>query len=161
MSYKHHTKYRFYIQKYPQGDTTFPMLDLEEHFNCYYKSFSGNKPTKVVNVYEEKFAEKSGSNLWVPDVADIAYDTSDITLTLVWKSNEEYAVLEDEQAFFYYVTAQKLEYHDTFRPDRYWQLCLIDAPDDGEELLHGGLQYRVVKYKFRNFGGKFYPTSQI
>jgi hypothetical protein len=161
MSYKHHTKYRFYIHKYPQGSTTFPVIDLEEHFNCYYKSFSGNKPTKAMNVYEEKFAEKSGSNLWVPSVDDIAYDTSDITLTLVWKSNAEYAVLEDEQAFFDYVTAQKIEYHDTFRPDRYWQLCLIDAPEVSDEILHGKQQYRVVKYKFRNFGGKFYPTSQI
>lgn len=161
MSYKHHTKYRFYIQKYTQGTTTFPQVDLEEYFNCYYKSFSGNKQTKAKNVYEENYAERSGSRLWTPAVEDIAYDTSDVTLELVWKSNEDYAVLEDEQAFFDYVTAQKLEYHDTFRPDRYWQLCLIEAPEVSQELLHGGLQYRVVKYKFKNFGGKYYTTSQI
>ena len=161
MSYNHHTKYRFYIKKYPQGSTTFPQVDLEEYFDCYYKSFSGNQQTKAKNVYEESYAEHNGSRIWTPDVADIAYDTSDITLTLVWKSNADYAVLDGEDKFFQYVTAQKIEYHDTFRPNRYWQLCLIEAPELSQELLHGGQQYRVVKYKFKNFGGKYYKTSQI
>lgn len=161
MARTHHTKYRFYIQKYTQNGVTFPAIDIEERFGCFYKSFTGNKPTKVQNIYEETFTEHSGSRLWIPEPSELAYAPSDVILELYWLSNEDYKVLESEQEFFDYVTGQKIEYHDTFRPNRYWQLCLIEAPDDATELLYGKQQYRGVKYKFRNFGGKYFTTSQI
>lgn len=155
-------QYKFYIQKYKEGDTTYPVVDIEDYFNCRYQSMTGNNQTAVTNFYEEKFAEKSGSKLWLPENSeDIAFDTSELTLTLLFESNEDYEVLEDEKRFLAYVTAKRFEYHDTFRPDRYWQLTFLSAPETKEEILYGGHQYRLVAFKMKNWGGKYYTTSQI
>lgn len=151
--------YNFYIQKYPQGTTKFPLINIEEYFNCHYVRCSNNNQTKVQNSYEEIFVEKSGANIWLAD--EPAFAPSDITLELLFKSNKDYEVLEDEQKFIDYITNNKFEYHDTFRPNRFWQLTFIEAPDTKGEILYGGQQYRHVAFKMRNWGGKFYKESQI
>lgn len=155
-------QYKFYIQRYKEGDTSYPLVEIESYFNCHYQSMTGNNQTNVKNFYEENFAEKSGSRLWLPsDPEDIAFDTSELTLNLLFESNEDYEVLEDEKRFLDYITAKRFEYHDTFRPDRYWQLTFVSAPETKEEILYGGRQYRLVAFKLKNWGGKYYTTSQI
>lgn len=161
----HSTQYRFYLQKYPQKNPngivdstiTFPKVDIEEHFKCYYVAFGGSNIPAIKNIYEEDFAERDGVRIWTPDKSELAVSASDITLELLWKSNKQYEVLENERAFYDYVAGQKLEYSDTFR-NLHWQLVLKDSPDTKGEKLYGGQQYRWVSYKFRNFGGK--PTKE-
>lgn len=157
--FKHGSIYRFYIQRYSEGATKFPLIDIEEYFNCHYVACSNNNQTKVQNYYEETFSEKNGSNLWLDDNPTFA--ASDITLELLFKSNKDYEVLKDEQKFLDYITNKKFEYHDTFRPDRFWQLAFIDAPEKKGEILYGNQQYRHVAFKMRNWGGKYYKESQI
>lgn len=162
MAYQHSTPYRFYIQRYAQGDTKFPQVDIEEYFNCHYKAMGNNNQTAVKNFYEEKFAELSGSRLWLPHNPEyLAFDTSELTLELLFKSNKNYEVLEDEKRFLEYITGKRFEYHDTFRPNRYWQLTFVTAPETKGEVLYGGQQYRWVAYKLKNWGGKYYTESQI
>lgn len=152
-------QYKFYIQRYPEGGKVFPVVDIEAYFHCRYQSMTGNSQTAVTNFYEEKFPELSGSRLYLPE--DIAFDTSDLTLNLLFESNEDYEVLEDERKFLAYITAKRIEYHDTFRPDRYWQLTFVAAPETKEEILYGNRQYRLVAFKLKNWGGKYYETSQL
>lgn len=162
MAFEHSTPYRFYIQRYPEGLTKFPVVDIEEMFNCHYKAMTANNQTEVRNFYEEEYAEKSGSRIWLPSANDeIAFKTSDLTLELLFKSNRNYEVLEDEKCFLDYITAKRFEYHDTFRPNRYWQLTFVAAPETAEEILYGDRQYRLVSFKLKNWGGKYYTESQI
>lgn len=157
----HSTKYRFYIQRYDLNGMKGPVVDIESEFNCLYQSMTGNNQKAVKNVYEEDFAEASGVNILLPETSDIAYQASDMSLCLLFKSNEDYKVLEDEERFLEYITAQKFEYHDTFRPNRYWQLTFISEPNTKGEILHGGQQYRWVEFPMRNWGGGYYKTSQL
>lgn len=162
MSFIHSTKYRFYIQRYPEGTTKYNVLDIEESFDCHYKAMGNNAQPAVKNFYEEKFAEQNGSKIWLPQSpSDVAFDTSELTLELLFKSNRDYEVLHNEQRFLDYITARRFEYHDTFRPDRYWQLTFVSAPETKGEILYGGQQYRWVAFKLKNWGGKYYTTSQI
>lgn len=162
MAFQHSTPYRFYIQRYPEGLQVFQPVDIEESFNCHYKAMTDNGQTAVKNFYEEEYAEKSGSRIWLPkNSSDIAFKSSELTLELLFKSNKNYEVLEDEQHFLNYITGKRFEYHDTFRPNRYWQLTFVSAPETKGELLYGGQQYRWVAYKLKNWGGKYYNESQL
>lgn len=152
-------KYHFYIQRYPEGTTKFNAVDIESYFSCLYVRLEGANLPEVKNVYEEEFPEKSGSNIWLPD--EVAYKSSDLTLELLFKSNVDYQVLQDEKSFLDYITGKKFEYHDTFRPNRYWQLTFTSTPELKSEKIHGDQQYRHVAFKLRNWGGKYYTTSQI
>lgn len=152
------TKYRFYIQAY---DDTQPR-DIETYFNCHYQAMTGNNQTSVKTYYEEDYAEHHGTRLWLPkNPEDIAFSASDITLCLLFKSNKDYEVLEDEKRFLAYITGKRFEYHDTFRPNRYWQLTFVSEPETKGEILYGNRQYRWVGFKMRNWGGTFYTHSQI
>lgn len=161
MSWQHATKFRFYIQKYSQGTTTFPITDIEESFKCRYVKMVGMGHTDVKNTYSENFAEANGLRMFTPPVADIAYDKSEISLYLRWRSDECGDVHEWANKFFDYVTAQKLEWHDTFRSNGYWQLILEKAPEIKTETLIHKPNYLIVSYKFTNFGGGPYKTSQV
>lgn len=160
MAWKHHTDYRFYIHKHTQGTTTFPKVDVEDMFKCRFMKMSGATVPAVKNVYSEDYAEQDGLRMWVPDPADITYKDSEITITLRWRSDECGDVEEASDNFFNYVTGQKLEWYDTFR-NKYWQLILTDTPSVQFEDLHSPLQYKVVDYKFTNYGGRPHTTSQI
>ena len=122
---------------------------------------TGNAPTDVKNTYSEDFAEKNGKKVWTPQPSDLAYSSSEISLYLRWRSDECGNVQEWSEKFFEYVTGQKLEWHDTFRPNRYWQLLLEKAPSVETEILSNKPNYMIVKYTFTNFGGRFYNQSQL
>lgn len=159
MPYKHHTDFRFYIQKLKQGDITFPQLDIEEYFNGYYARFEGlAEDGEVANVYIENFAEDSIAKVFQPPTDEIAHETTEVTLTMLWKSNEDYEVQEDERVFYEYIKGQALVYTDTFRK-KYWLLILKKQPKKVAEKLHGKQQYREVSYTFTNFGGKAYDEK--
>lgn len=164
-NYRHHTSFRFYIQKIaPKGSTeTFPQLDIEEYFGGYYARFEGlAEDGTIANVYIENFAEDSIAKVFQPPTDEIAHETTEVTLTMLWKSNEAYEVQEQERAFYEYIKGQALIYTDTFRK-KYWLLILKSRPKKVAEKLHGALQYREVSYTFTNFGGKAYdekPTLQ-
>lgn len=157
----HSTQYRFYLQRYDVNGLKGPLIDIEEEFNCLYQSMSGNGQSAVKNHYEEDYAELSGVRIWLPKSEDISFSASDLTLCLLFKSDKDYKVLEDEQRFLDYITAKKFEYHDTFRPNRYWQLTLVGEPNTKSEILYGGQQYRLVEFPLYNWGGKYYTTSQL
>lgn len=159
--WQHHTPYRFYIQKYPQGTTTFNTVDIEEYFKCRYVKMTGNGHSDVKNIYAEDFSEMDGQKVWIPPLSALSYKTSEISLYLRWRSDECGDVQEWSDKFFEYVTGQKLEWHDSFRPDRYWQLLLEKAPSIETEILSRKPNYLIVKYTFTNFGGKFYKESQL
>lgn len=157
----HPTQYRFYLQKYPQGDTTFDVEDVEQLFKCRYVKMVGNTHTDAKNIYAEDYAEANGSRVWTPAADDVVYKSSEISLYLRWRSDECESVLDWSDKFFEYVSGQKLEWHDTFRPDRYLQLVLEKAPEIQTEILNCKPNYLIVKYIFNNFGGKIYRESQL
>lgn len=159
MAWNHHTPYRFYIQLYPQNGVKQPVWDVEESFACRYVKMTNNAPTDVKNTYSEDFPEADGSRIWLPP--QLTYKSSEITLYLRWRSEECGNVLLAERIFREAITGQKLEWHDTFRPNRYWQLVLEKAPEFQTEILNRDKQYIIVAYKFTNFGGKCYDKSQL
>lgn len=157
MAWQHPTEYRHYLRKYPQGDTTFDEIDIEETFKCRFQKMSNATQTDVKNIYEESYAEKSGSRLFCPPVDDLAYNTSEIALYLRWRSDECDDVLYWSDKFFKYITGQRFEYHDTFRPNRYWQFVMEKAPSAETDTP----QYLIIKYTLKNWAGEFFETSQL
>lgn len=161
MAWTHPTKYRFYLRKYPQGDVTFSEIDIEETFKCRFQKMTNAAPTDIKNIYEEDFAEQDGSRIWVPGTEDLAHKTSEISLYLRWRSDECDNVQEWSDKFYNYIAGQRVEYHDTFRPNRYFQLLMEKAPEVQTEILYSEPHYLIVKYTFKNWGGKIYSTTQI
>lgn len=161
MAWNHSTQFRHYITKYPQNGEAFDKVDIEEFFKCRYVSLSNAIQTSVKNTYTESFAEHDGTRVWTPSYTDLAYNTSEMTLCLRWRSDECGDVQEWSDKFFQYVTGQKIQYNDTFRPNKYWQLLMTNAPTIMAEKLFGDLQYRFVNFKFTNWGGRCFSSSQI
>lgn len=161
MTWTHPTKYRFYLRKFPQGDVVFPEIDIEETFKCRFQKMTGGGYTDVKNLYDEDFAENSGLRIFVPSPEDLAYSSSEISINIRWRSDECGDVQEWSDKFFQYVTGQRIEYRDTFRPNRYYSLILEKAPSIETEILYSNPQYIIIKYTFKNWGGKFYTQSQI
>lgn len=159
--WQHHTPFRFYLQKYPQDGTTFPVIDIEAQFKCRYVSLENAVLPAVKNTYMEDFAERGGRKVWTPKPNKLAYDTSELALTLRWRSDECGDVQKCSDDLINYITGQKIEYHDTFRPDKYWQLIMTAAPAIKAEQLHGALQFRYMQLKLTNWAGKSYTESQI
>lgn len=160
MSWQHHTPYRFKIQKYKQGTTNFSQIDIEEQFKCRFQKMTGVAPTGVKNTYSEDFSEVSGKKVWVPAPDDLAFESSEMSLYLRWRSDECGDVHQCADDFFNYVVGQKLEWYDTFRK-RYLQLILEKAPSIETEILNRKPNYLIVKYVFTNFGGKPDTESQL
>lgn len=155
----HPTQFRHYLQKYPQGNTTFEEIDIEETFKCRYVSLKNTQNPSVKSVYTEDYAEHGGQKVWSDE--NPIYNASELTLTLRWRSDECGDVQEWSEKFIEYITAKKFQYHDTFRPDKYWQFIFKDAPNIESERLYGTQQYRYVSFKLNNFGGKPSKTSQL
>lgn len=158
-TYIHPTKYRHYIQKYRQGLSVFSKVDIEEMFQCRFVSMDGADAQSVKNVYTEDYNDHDGIRLWVGNTP--VYKGGDISITLRWRSDECGDVIAKSDAFFEYISGRRLEYSDTLRPGKYWQLICTAEPTIKAEKLHGEVKYRFITYKFTNFGGKPYKTSQI
>lgn len=160
MSWNHATPYRFKIQKYKQGSTTFEQIDIEEQFKCRFQKMTGVSPTGVKNTYSEDFSEVSGKKVWTPAPSDLAFEASEVTLYLRWRSDECDDVHQYADNFYNYVVGQKLEWYDSFRK-RYLQLILEKAPSVETEILDRNPQYLIMKYVFTNFGGRPTTTSKL
>lgn len=157
-NYIHPTKYRHYIQKFPQCETTFQKIDIEEQFECRFVEMSGADAMSVKNVYTEDYNDHDGSRTWVGDTP--VYKGGDVSITLRWRSDECGDVMAKSDAFFEYISGKKLEYSDTFR-GKYFKLMCIAEPTVKAENLKSAVKYRFITYKFINFGGKPYKSSQI
>lgn len=160
MSWVHHSGYRFYIQKYPQGSVSFQRIDVEEKFQCRFMKMDGVVESAVKNVYTEDYAEIDGVRVHAPLPNKLRYSSSDIILKLRWRSDECADVLAAADEFFKYVTGQKLEWYDTFR-GRYLELILTDSPTVEYQKLNSPVKYLVMSYKFKNFAGKIFKQNQL
>ena len=69
-------------------------------------------------------------------------------------------MIAKSDAFFEYISGKKLEYSDTFR-NKYFELICTAEPTIKAENLKGVIKYRFITYKFTNFGGKPFKTSQL
>lgn len=151
--------YHFYIQKYPQGSSTFQKVDLEQTYKCRYKqfkdfAFSGD----VKNVYTEDFSEKSGaSKIWIPKKEDLAFQSYDCTLELLF---DKQTCLEDVRKFDDEIRGCKIEYSDDFR-SKFVTLVMTKQPQIQQEVLHGNRKYMLVSFIFTNILGKTFEQSQI
>ena len=153
----HHTPYRFYVQRYPDANSQggYPIIDLEEHFKCRYVSFKGLTRPAPKTVYTEDYPEMDGLRVWTD--YNVKCKSSEVTLTLRWRS-EECGYVQPAMKFIEtYIMGRKFEYHDTFRPGYYWQLICNSAPEITQERLYGNQQYIFAQFKFTNFGGT--PTT--
>lgn len=151
-------RYKFYIQKYPQGKTTFPVQDIEASWNCTYKQFKDffyNGDIK--NTYTEDFVEKDGLNVYIPAPEELTHSSYDCTLGLLFNKA---TAQEDARAFYNDIAGQKVEYHDTFR-NRYVTLLLTKQPKIEQEVLYGNRPYMLVSFTFTNIDGITYDKSQI
>lgn len=155
-------KHKFYIQKHPIYGESFGEQELFEKFNAWYVSFEGLLESgDIMNIATEEFAESPRLRLYIPKQSEIAHKSTDVTLTLLWKSDKDFTVQDEEQSFYEYIKGTLLEYHDTFRRGRYWELILIKAPKLVAERLYEGNQYREVSYIFKNIYGHYFTESQI
>lgn len=157
MAFVHPTKYRFYIQKYPEENTWLsPMVDIEEKYDCRYMSFDGlTFDGDIQNTYSEVFAENSGEKIWLPPQNDLAFKSKECTLKLRFKDGD---VEARARKFYEDYRGVKAEYHDTFR-NKYVSLILIKAPSVEYEHLADETSYLVVSYTFLNFMGYSYNKS--
>lgn len=157
-TFVHPTQYRHYIQKYKKGTTIFSKIDIEQQFQCRFVEMTGTDARSVKNVYTEDYNDHNGTRLWIGDTP--VYKGGDISLTLRWRSDECGDVIAKSDEFFEYISGQRLEYSDTFR-GKYFELICTAEPTVKSENLKDGIKYRFITYKFTNFGGKPYKTSQI
>lgn len=166
MAWIKHTDFYHYIKLYPVGQAEYSDVDIESRFQCRYVSMTNSGQTSIKNIYTEDFAEHDGLRVYTPTAAennDIAYNLSEVTLKLRWRSDEvnrgDIQTLAND--FYDYIKGRKLQYHDTFRPNNYLQLILKDAPKVVNEKLYGNVQYMFIEYKFTNFGGRVTSTPVI
>jgi hypothetical protein len=137
------------------------MIDIEATFNCKYCSFTGlMEDGDAKNIYTEEYAEGTELRVFTPDPDELTHNTTECKLTLLWQSNEDYAVQSNERAFQNFVFGRRLVYYDTFRK-KYFSLLMQKQPTKGEERLYSGKQYRQVTYTFTNLAGKPYDTNPI
>ncbi len=158
MAWAHSTQYRHYIQKYKQGSTTFLKVDIEQQFQCRFVEMAGADAQSVKSVYTEDYNDHNGLRVWSSDTP--VYKGGDISITLRWRSDECGDVIAKSDAFFEYISGKKLEYSDTFR-NKYFELICTAEPTIKAENLKGVIKYRFITYKFTNFGGKPFKTSQL
>lgn len=159
MAWTHPTEYRHYIQLYPRNGKDYAETDLEMAFQCRYVSLENAVTPSAKSVYAEDYAEHDGQRVYASP--DVVHNASELTLTLRWRSDECGDVQEWSQRFIDYALGRKFQYHDSLRPDKYWQFVFKDAPTVKAERLYGDLQYRFLSFKLSNFGGKPYKESQL
>lgn len=156
MAFVHPTKYRFYMQKYPDGNQMSPLVDVEEQYDCRYMRFDGTLfDGDIQNVYTESFAERSGDNVWTPKQGELACKSKECTLKLRFRDGD---VESRARKFYEDFRGVKVEYGDTFRK-RFVSLILIKEPKIEFERITEESSYLVVSYTFLNFLGRSYTKS--
>lgn len=156
--YVHPTKYRHYIRLYPKGTDLPFKIDIEEWFRCRFVSMTGTDAQSVKNVYTEDYNDHDGLRIWVGDTP--VYKGGDVSITLRWRSDECDDVIAKSDEFFEYISGKRIEYSDTLR-NKYFELICTAEPTVKAENLIGPVKYRFITYKFTNFGGKPFNTSQL
>lgn len=150
--------YKFYIQKYPQGSTTFAQEDIEATYNCVYKQFKDFAfDGEISNVYTESFTEHSGVRTYIPSKEDLAFKEYDCKLQLLFKKATCQA---DVRRFYEAYRGQQCEYHDTFR-NRFCTLLMTKQPTISQEKLYSDTPYQLIEFTFTNIHGTTFTTSQI
>lgn len=154
----HRTQYRFYIQPYPAGTTTYTKKDIETEYSCDYMKFSNLVPGgDVKNVYEEKYAEKSGVRVYIPSKDNLTFSEYECKLQLLFKgANAKEKMMQFQDDMY----GTKIEWSDTFR-GRYATLLLTKSANIVSECLYGANQYVVAEYTFKNIDGRTFSTTQI
>lgn len=153
----HRTQYRFYYKKYSSPPDEAP-IDLEVLHFCDYMRFTNLNPRgDVQNAYEETFAEKSGCNVFVPDIDDLAFKPYECELKLMFRGE---GALNIARYFESKLQGEKIEYHDTFR-NMYATLLMTKAMKIEAECLYGDNQYVVATFTFTNILGYTYTTSKL
>lgn len=151
-------QYKFYIQRYKKGSTSYPKRDIEEYYKCHYKQFKGFFfDGEIKNSYTEDYAETSGDRVWLPEQTDLAFKSYECKLELLFKKD---TCQEDVRKFYEDIRGVKLEYSDTFR-NRYLPVILIKQPNVEQEILYGDSPYMLVSFTFNAFKGQSFATSQI
>lgn len=149
---------KFYIQKYPQGYTTFEQEDIEAKYKCIYRQFKDLAfDGDVSNIYTESYTEHSGLRTYVPDPEDLAFKEYECKLQLLFNRATCQA---DSETFYKAFRGQLVEYHDTFR-NKYVTLLMTKRPTIQQEKLYTGTPYQLVEFTFTNVKGTTFTTSQI
>lgn len=148
----------FYIQKYPQGTTTFAQENIETKYNCIYKQFTDLVfDGDIQNAYTETFSEHSGVRTYIPDPEDLAFKEYECKLQLLFNRK---TCQTDSETFYKAFRGQLVEYHDTFR-NKYATLLMIKRPTIQQEKLYSATPYQLVEFTFTNVKGKTFTESQI
>lgn len=148
----------FYIQKYPQGTTTFAQENIETKYNCIYKQFTDLVfDGDIQNAYIETFSEHSGVRTYIPDPEDLAFKEYECKLQLLFNRK---TCQTDSETFYKAFRGQLVEYHDTFR-NKYATLLMIKRPTIQQEKLYSATPYQLVEFTFTNVKGKTFTTSQM
>ena len=148
----------FYMQKYPQGATTFPVQDIEAEYKCTYRQFMDLVfDGDTSNIYTESFTEHSGVRTYIPDPEDLAFKEYECKLQLLF---DRKTCQEDSETFYKAFRGQLVEYHDTFR-NKYATLLMIKRPTIQQEKLYSNTPYQLVEFTFTNVKGTTFTTSQI
>lgn len=148
----------FYMQKYPQGATTFPVQDIEAVYKCTYKQFKDLVfDGDVSNIYTESFTENSGVHTYIPAPEDLAFKEYECKLQLLFSRS---TCQTDSEAFYKAYRGQLCEYHDTFR-NKYVTLLMTKRPTVQQEKLYSNTPYQLVEFTFTNVKGTTFTTSQI
>ena len=149
---------KFYIQKYPQGYTTFEQEDIEAKYKCTYRQFKDLLfDGHIQNISTETFAEHSGVRVYVPAPEDLAFKEYECKLQLLFNRATCQA---DSEAFYKAYRGQLCEYYDTFR-NKYATLLMIKRPTIQQEKLYSNTPYQLVEFTFTNVKGTTFTTSQI
>jgi hypothetical protein len=112
------------------------------------------------NIYTETFVDAEQPKIYIPDPDELTHATTEVKLTLLWLSDEDYAVQEKELEFQRLLFGRKIAYTDNFRK-KFWVLIMQKQPSAGEEKLYGSRQYRQVTYTFTNLTGKPLDSSPL
>lgn len=149
---------KFYMQKYPQGTTTFAQEDIETKYNCIYKQFTDLVfDGDIQNAYVETFSEHSGVRTYIPDPEDLALKEYECKLQLLFNRK---TCQTDSETFYKAYRGQLCEYHDTFR-NKYATLLMIKRPTVQQEKLYSNTPYQLVEFTFTNVKGTTFTASQI
>lgn len=148
----------FYMQKYPQGKTTFTREDIEQKYNCVYKKFSDLIfDGDIQNIYTESYAENNGVRVYIPDPSELAHKEYECKLQLLFNRA---TCQEDAEKFYKAYRGQLCEYYDTFRK-KYATLLMIKRPTVQQERLYSNTQYQLVEFTFTNVKGVTFSNTQI
>ena len=149
---------KFYIQKYPQGYTTFEHEDIEAKYKCTYRQFKDLVfDGDIQNISTETFTEHSGVRVYVPAPEDLAFKEYECKLQLLFSRKTCQA---DSETFYKAFRGQLVEYHDTLR-NKYATLLMTKRPTIQQEKLYSDTPYQLVEFTFTNVKGTTFTTSQI